>query len=141
MVRRFVKALGGVAIKDRPPNAAPSTESPSQRRVDVPAGEHEFELSCARLAKHRNGTAAETIRAAVVLDLLHDFFGVFGAVKANEYFVNHRLLVGREKLGELVVSDVPVVVHLRAQRVVERKTNRFLLFFIEALEKRGHERF
>jgi len=78
--------------------------------------------------------AAETIRAAVVLDLLHDFFGVFGAVKANEYFVNHRLLVGREKLGELVVSDVPVVVHLERSGWSNGKQTAFFCFSLKLLK-------
>ena len=78
----------------------------------MPAREHELEFACARLAEQSDGRAAKPFFAAVMFDLLHDFPGVIRAVKADEDFANHRLLVFGEKLGNLFVRDHPVVVHL-----------------------------
>ena len=77
--------------------------------------------------------------AAVVFDLLHDRLGVFRTVDAHEDFPDHGLLVGSEEVAECLVRDVPVVVHLRAQRMIERENNGLLLLLGQAFEKRGHE--
>src|SRR5439155_23865404 len=67
------------------------------------------------------------------------FVGVIGAVKADENFADHRLLVFGEELGNLFVRDHPVVIHLRAQRIVERETNRLFLLLLEALVERDRK--
>ena len=141
MVRRFVEALGGVPVEDRTTERRAFDGIAVAAACDVPSGEHEFKIACAWPPEQRYGAAAETFLATVVFDLLHDFPGVFRTVEAGENFANQRLLVVGEKFGDLLVRNHPVVVHFRAQRVVEREANGFLLFFVEALEERRNERF
>src|SRR6185503_1413456 len=100
----------------------------------MPAGQNELEFTGARLAEQSDGRAAEAFLAAIMFDLLNHSRGIFGAVKADEDFADHRLLIFGEELGNLFVSDHPVVVHLRTQRIVERETNRLSLLLLEALE-------
>ena len=141
MIRRFVEALGSVPVEDRATERRALDGIAVATARDVPAGEHELEFARARLAEQGDGAAAEPFLAAVVLHLLRDFLGVFGAVQTGENLANHRLLVFGVEFGNLFVCNHPVVVHLRAQRVVEREANGFLLFFVEALEERRDERF
>src|SRR5436190_23082586 len=96
------------------------------------SGQNEFKFSCARLAKERDRTGAETCLATVVNHLLHHFVGVFGAVQAKENLADHLLLVLREKIRQLLVHDMPVVIDLGSERMIERKYNGLLLLLAEA---------
>src|SRR5439155_21973647 len=107
----------------------------------MPAREHKLEPAAARLAKKRDGAAAETVLAGVVFDLLQNSCGVFRAVEADENLPNHRLLVFGEEGGNFSVGDHPVVVHLGAERMVEGVTDRFLLLGGESFVERRDERF
>jgi hypothetical protein len=107
----------------------------------MPAGDHELELARARFAEQRDGGTAKPARiAAVVLDLVDDRLRVFRAVQAEEDFLDHGLLLFGEKLRELLVGDVPVVIDLGAERMIEWKADGLALGFAQVLVKRRHER-
>ena len=141
MVRRFVKTFRGVSVENRPAERGAFHGIAVATARDVAAREDELELAGAGLAEHSDRTAAETLLASVVFDLLHDSIRVLGTVQTDKYLANHRLLVLREKLGDFFVRDHPVVVDFRAERMVEGKTDRLLLLLAQAPVERRDERF
>ena len=78
--------------------------------------------------------------ARVLLDVVHHFVDELGIVQPAKDLVDHGLLIGREELLDLERRDHPVVVHLRAQRIIERKGDFLFLFRGQAAVKRGNKR-
>ena len=140
MIGLFVEALRGVSVEDRPAEGRAFHRVAIAASGAVPAGEDELELPGAGLAEERDGRIAEAGFAAVVLDLLEHGLGVFGRVQAEENLLHHLVLILVEKGGDVVVGDVPVVIDLGAQRVVEGKAERLALILAQRLEERRHER-
>src|SRR5262245_20164081 len=100
MIRLFVVALCGVAVKDRASESRAFDRIPIATPGHVAAREYKFEFPATGFAKERNGTAAETVLAGIVLDLVHDFVRVFRTVEVPEDFANHGLLIFVEKFRD-----------------------------------------
>lgn len=132
MVGLFGKAPSRVAIKNRASEGGAFNRVAVATAGDVPASEHELELSASRFTEEGNGATVET---SVLLDLLVHEFGIFLAVKPKEYFFDHRLLILGKEIAQLGFHDLPVVVDLRAERVVKGEAKLFTLLFREALVK------
>jgi hypothetical protein len=125
-----------MAVKDR------ASESGAFNRVtvaatgDMPAGKHELELPRTRFAEKGDRRAVKT---AVFFDLFIDEFRVFRAMQTEKYFFDHGLLVLGEEVTQLGLYDLPVVVDLRAERVVKREAKLFTLLsregFVKGLDK------
>ena len=106
------------------------------------ARQDKFKTPGARIAEKSDGARAETFFAAVVLDLAVNCLGVFGTVEVVENVFDHLpLVLGEEARADFLVRDEPVVVHLRAERVLEGKTDRPALFFAESLVERADQSF
>src|SRR5436190_22862249 len=98
--------------------------------------QNKLEFPAAGLAEKRNGAIAETFLATIVLHLLVDCLRILGTVLAHEDFLYHLLLVLIEKRRQFFVGDVPVIIDLRAKRMIESEAGRFPLFFRQALIER-----
>jgi hypothetical protein len=97
----------------------------------------ELELPRTRLPEKGYGTFAE---ATVMLHLVINLICVVGAVKLEEDFPNHGLLI----LGELAdagLVDMPIVVHLGAEFVIKGKADGLALLIGQAFVEGGDEGF
>src|ERR1044071_6246049 len=106
----------------------------------MPAGEHKLKLAGTRLAKKSDGGIAESLFATVVNYLAHDLLGIFRAVQAHENLANHLLLIFGKELRGLLVCNMPVVIDLRTQGMIEWECNSFALLFVEAFVEGSDKR-
>mgnify|MGYP000501190060 CR=1 FL=1 len=141
VLRALIEVPGGVAVEEG------STEGDAFHRVAVAAtgavtaGEDEFELAGAGLAKDGYcGTTLEAGFPAVTCDLLEDFLGVLFAVQPHEDLLDHGLLVLGVAL-DASFGDVPVVIDLEAQRVIEGEAHVLALFLGEGVVEGLYEGF
>src|SRR6185436_13042094 len=124
MVRLLVEAAGGMPVEDGPAKGRPFDRVAIATPRAMAAGEDKFKLARARLAEQpHGGTAKKSVLAAVMLHLLVDHVGILGAVQAEKNLLHHRLLILIEEFVEGGLGDMPVVVDLGTQRMIEGKTN------------------
>ena len=99
----------------------------------MPAGKDKLKLAGAWLAEQGDRAGPETFFPGVVFDLLENLLGILRAVHVEEDLADHSLLVRGEILADTLLGDVPVVIDLRSERMLERKNGRLFLFFGQAL--------
>ena len=121
-----------------PPKAAPSTESPSHRRLVAEHGATDERRGLAEDGDR--GASLEAVDSAVPLDLVEDLLGILLAVDSHEDILDHGLLVLGEAL-HLGLGDLPVVVHLEAQLVIKGEADHLVLLFIQGVVKGLHQGF
>src|SRR5262245_57281572 len=140
MVRLLIEPLGRVPVKDRAAERRPRHRIAITTPSTMPPREHKLELARPGLPKQRDRRGPKPFLAAVVLDLLEDRLRILRTMQSQENLPYHRLLVGIEEPGDRLLRNVPVVVDLRAQRMVEWKANRLALFFAEGFPEGSHQR-
>src|SRR6185369_15565591 len=91
-----------------------------------------LKLAAARFAKQGYGTSAKAFFPRVVLHLVENFLRVLGTMEVAEDLADHRLLVGSEQFRDRLLSDLPVVVDLEPQWILERKADVFALFVLQS---------
>jgi hypothetical protein len=126
MVRRLFVAERSVPVEDRP------AERGALHRVAVaparamPAGDDELELARARLSEQPDQAIGQD---------------PVGTVQLQEDLADHRLLVTGQDLIHARLHDVPVVVDLQAQGMIEGETKVPSLRLGQRSEQRRHQRF
>ncbi len=136
----LVEALvGGVAVEEGAPEGGAFDRVAVAAAGAVAAGEHELELAGAGFAEdsHR-GATLEAVDPAVPLDLVVDLLGVLLAVEPHEDLLDHGLLVLGERF-HLGLGDLPVVVDLEAQLVIEGEADDLPLLVVQAVVEGFHE--
>ena len=137
VVGAFVEAPCSVAVEDRPAESSPFHRVAVAANRAVAASENELERTRARLTEQSDGVLAETTR--VVTDVVKHLVHELRVVQPAENLGDHGLLVGREEVLDADRGDVPVVVDLRSQRVVEREGDLALLLGGQALVELRHQ--
>ena len=66
--------------------------------------------------------------------------GVLLAVQLEKNLLHQRLLFTGKNLADALFGDMPVVIYLFAQWMLELKRHDFLLRFVETAEQLGHQR-
>ena len=142
MIGLFVEALGGVPVEDRTSEGGASHGIAVAAAGDVAAGIDEFEFASAGFAEEGHGAATEAaVFGVVVLNLLHDTLDVLGGVQAGEDVADHLLLILVEETGDALLHDVPVVIDLGAEGMIEGEADGGALLFAERFIERGGEGF
>ena len=132
MIRRLVETPRSMPVKDRPAKRLPLHRVAIAAAGAVPTSQHKLELAGIRFAKQRHRRALESFVPGVVPHLAKHGFGVLLAVQFQENLLHQRLLIPVENLADAFFGDVPVVVDLFTQRVLERKRDDVFLPFAEA---------
>jgi hypothetical protein len=73
--------------------------------------------------------------------MVHDLVDKLGIVQPAEDLIDHGLLIRGEELADGDGRYLPVIVHFRAQRVVERKNYLWPLRVGQAVVKGGYQGF
>ncbi len=137
----FVEALASVAVEDGPPEGGPFHRVTVAAAGAVATAQDELELAGSGFAEDRyRGTAFEAFDSAVPLDLVEDLLGVFLAVDSHEDALDHGLLILGEAL-HLGLGDLPVVVHLQAQLVIEGEADHLALLVAQGIVEGLHQGF
>ena len=135
MIRFFVITFRRVAVKNGTAESRTFHTIAITTAGNVAACQDKFELARARLSEDSDRRGFFKTIAFTIMDyLIEDGLPVFIAVQAMENLPHQRLLVRREGVRHRMGDDHPVVIHLGAERILERKTDFFPLLLIEAPE-------
>ena len=134
MIRGLIEASSSMAVKDRAAERLSIDGIAITAARAVATGQHKLKLPGVRLAEQRHGGALKSIALGVVQHLAKDGLGILLAVQLEKYLLHQCLLLPCKNLADALFGDVPVIVDLFAQWMVEWKRHDFLLVFIEAAE-------
>ena len=139
VVGLFIESpLGSVSVKYWPAKSRAFQRIAIATSRHVPTREHKFKFASARLAKDRNCAVIKP-SGRIMYYLIVNCLAIFRAMQSVEdlfYQINLVIL----HVTHCQLGDVPIIIDRRTQFMVERKTNRLLLFFIQALVQMRDQR-